>query len=36
MPPNATLEIDIALLGWNKIEKVTGEHSPQSFCSLVC
>lgn len=25
MPPNATLEIDLALLGWKKVEKVTGE-----------
>ncbi|KAL4419972.1 hypothetical protein ABPG75_007070 [Micractinium tetrahymenae] len=23
VPPNATLEIDLALLGWNKVEKVT-------------
>ncbi|PRW33606.1 peptidyl-prolyl cis-trans isomerase FKBP62-like isoform A [Chlorella sorokiniana] len=25
VPPNATLEIDITLLGWNKVEKVTDD-----------
>lgn len=25
VPPNATLEIDMALLGWKKVEKVTSE-----------
>lgn len=26
MPPGATLEIDLTLLSWNKVEKVTGER----------
>ena len=33
VPPNATLEIELTLLGWHKVEKVTGGSS--AFCSLL-
>lgn len=28
VPPGATLEIDLTLLGWHKVENVTGERRP--------
>lgn len=37
MPANATLEIDITLLGWKKVEKVTGGQTRHAvWMSSVC